>query len=78
MLPINQSCTGGRGERFSGPQHPVARCEIYDYAAGMAARLAIDWPSDIRQVARTAQTGALGYADGIAAGRPALRGFSTS
>jgi hypothetical protein len=47
--------------------------KFYDYAAGIGRAIGnpIE-PSDIERVARTAQTGALGYADGIAAAQEAL------
>jgi pyruvyltransferase len=53
--------------------HGGAMLKFYDYAAGIGRAIGnpIE-PSDIEQVARTAQTGALGYADGIAAAQEAL------
>ncbi|AGI69049.1 hypothetical protein OAN307_c35760 [Octadecabacter antarcticus 307] len=53
--------------------HGSAMLKFHDYAAGIGRAMGnpIE-PSDIAQVARTAATGALGYADGIAQAQEAL------
>jgi pyruvyltransferase len=53
--------------------HGGAMLKFYDYAAGIGRAIGnpIE-PSDIEWVARTAQTGALGYADGIAVAQEAM------